>query len=109
MCSLSNIIFCGSNVTTGSAQAVVVKTGKDTQFGKIAENLVNVETANEFTRGITSFSLMILKIIIFFVLFIFLANALIKHDIYQSLMFSIAVAVGLTPEFLPMIMSVNMA
>jgi len=106
--SLSNIIFCGSDVVTGSSNAVVVKTGKDTQFGKIAEGLVDIDVNNEFTRGINSFSVMILNIIIFFVLFIFLANSLIKHDIYQSLMFSIAVAVGLTPEFLPMIMSVNM-
>ncbi len=105
---LSNIIFCGSDVVTGSSNAVVVKTGKNTQFGKISEDLIEIDSNNEFTKGISDFSVMILKIIIFFVLFIFLANSLIKHDIYQSLMFSIAVAVGLTPEFLPMIMSVNM-
>jgi P-type Mg2+ transporter len=107
--ALNNMVFSGSNVLTGSAMAVVLKTGKETQFGKIAESIVQVEGENEFTRGIRDFSLMILRLIIFFVIFIFFANALIKGDVYQSLMFSIAVAVGLTPEFLPMIMSVTMA
>jgi Mg2+-importing ATPase len=105
---LTNTLFCGSNVVTGTAEVVVVKTGKETQFGRIVESMGEEAGSNEFTRGIGSFSLMILRLVMFFVLFIFLANALIKHDIYQSLMFSIAVAVGLTPEFLPMIMSVNM-
>jgi len=105
---LTNILFSGSNVVTGTARAVVIKTGRDTQFGKTAESLSEISGSNDFTRGISSFSFMILKIIIFFVLFIFMVNSLVKHDIYQSLMFSIAIAVGLTPEFLPMIMSVNM-
>ncbi len=105
---INNIVYCGTNVVTGSASAIVLKIGEHTEFGKIAKELSVEKDENEFTRGINSFSVMILRVIIFFVLFIFLVNSIIKQDILQSLMFSIAVAVGLTPEFLPMIMSVTM-
>ena len=105
---IHNIVYCGTNVVTGSGLAVVIKIGEYTEFGKIAKDLSKKETENDFSRGINSFSIMILRVIIFFVLFIFLVNSLIKQDILESLMFSIAVAVGLTPEFLPMIMSVTM-
>jgi Mg2+-importing ATPase len=105
---INNIIYCGTNVVTGSGSAVVLKIGEHTEFGKIAKELSKEKNENEFTRGVNSFSVMILRVIIFFVLFIFLVNAIVKQDILQSLMFSIAVAVGLTPEFLPMIMSVTM-
>lgn len=105
---LTNILFNGTSVITGTAQAIVVKIGKSTEFGKISEKLLGTEEDNEFTRGVSSFSVMILKVIIFFVLIIFLINALLRHNILESLLFSVAVAVGLTPEFLPMIMSVAM-
>jgi Mg2+-importing ATPase len=105
---INNIIYCGTNVVTGSGSAIVLKVGEHTEFGKIAKELSQEKNENDFTRGINSFSVMILRVIIFFVLFIFLVNSLVKQDILQSLMFSIAVAVGLTPEFLPMIMSVTM-
>jgi Mg2+-importing ATPase len=105
---IHNIVYCGTNVVTGSGLAVVIKIGEHTEFGKIAKDLSKKDTENDFSRGINSFSIMILRVIIFFVLFIFLVNSIIKQDILESLMFSIAVAVGLTPEFLPMIMSVTM-
>ena len=106
---MTNILFSGTSVVTGSASAVVVTIGSATEFGKIAENLAAQEPENEFTKGVSNFSVMILKVIIFFVIFIFAVNALFKHDLLESLLFSLAVAVGLTPEFLPMIMSVTMA
>jgi P-type Mg2+ transporter len=106
---LINIIFAGTSIVTGTATAVVLKTGNNTQFGKIAEDLQNTQEDNEFTHGIQSFSYLILKIIFVLVLFIFLFNALLKHDILESFAFAIAVAVGLAPEFLPMIMSVTMS
>ncbi|PJA86772.1 MAG: magnesium-translocating P-type ATPase, partial [Candidatus Moranbacteria bacterium CG_4_9_14_3_um_filter_42_9] len=87
----------------------VVKTGADTEFGKIAKNLAEKETDNEFTKGVSNFSVFILKVIIIFVIFILVVNSLLKGNFLESLLFSIAVAVGLTPEFLPMIMSVTMA
>lgn len=106
---LTNIAFTGTSVVTGTAKAVVIKTGIRTEFGKIAEKISEEDTGNEFTKGIGDFSMLIMKIVIVFVVFIFFANALIKHDVLTSLTFAIAVAVGLTPEFLPMIMTVNMS
>lgn len=109
LAQLTNILYSGTSVVTGTATAVVVNIGNLTEFGKIAASLVKQEPENEFTRGVTDFSLMILKVIIFFVLFIFIVNTFFKRDLLESLLFSLAVAVGLAPEFLPMIMSVTMA
>jgi Mg2+-importing ATPase len=106
---MKNMLFQGTNVVTGSALAVVVKTANSTEFGKIAKDLVKQEQPDEFTKGVTNFSLFILRVIILFVLFILIVNSILKQDFFESLLFSIAVAVGLTPEFLPMIMSVTMA
>jgi P-type Mg2+ transporter len=105
---LSNILFAGTSVTTGKAKALVVKTGVSTQFGQLAKTISEQPEENEFTRGIGEFSNLILRVIIIFVIVIFTINVFLKQDLLQSLMFSIAVAVGLTPEFLPMIMSVTM-
>jgi Mg2+-importing ATPase len=107
--SLTNILFSGTSVITGTALAVVTATGADTEFGKIATELSTAEQDNNFTLGVKGFSYFILRIVVVFVLFIFAVNALIKHDFLESLTFAIAVAVGLTPEFLPMIMTVTMA
>ncbi len=107
--SLTNILFSGTSVITGTALAVVIATGASTEFGKIATDLSQTEQDNNFTHGVKHFSYFILRIVIVFVLFIFAVNALIKHDFLESLTFAIAVAVGLTPEFLPMIMTVTMA
>ena len=107
--SLDNIAFMGSSVTTGSAKAVVIKTGRNTEFGKIAEKLVLRDEETDFSRGIRSFGFLIMRVTIVLVLFIFLINAIYKHNLLESFMFSLAVAVGLTPELLPMVMSVTMA
>jgi P-type Mg2+ transporter len=106
---LTNIVFAGTSVVTGTALAVIVKTGTNTQFGRIAAEVVNTNEENDFTKGIHKFSVLILRIVLTFVLVIFLINALVKHDVLQAFAFSIAVTVGLTPEFLPMIMAVTMA
>jgi Mg2+-importing ATPase len=105
---LPNMIFAGTSVVTGTALALVVKTGSRSQFGTIANDLSNAPEENDFTKGIQSFSYLILKVIMFLVLFIFLFNSLLKHDVLESFTFAVAVAVGLAPEFLPMIMSVTM-
>lgn len=102
-------IFSGTNVVSGFATAVIKLTGANTEFGKISSKLTQKEEANAFEKGIKNFGFLIIKIIIFIVLIIFLINALRQKDLIDSLIFSIAVAVGVTPELLPMIMSVNMA
>lgn len=107
--SLDNIAFMGTSVTTGTAKAVVVKTGSNTEFGKIAEKLILREEETDFNKGMRHFGFLIMRITIVLVLFIFLINALLKHSLLESFMFSLAVAVGLTPELLPMVMSVAMS
>ncbi len=105
-----NLVFSGSSVITGTATAVVVKTGINTEFGKIGTRLETSEVQSEFTNGVKNLSLFIMKITIFFVSFIFLFNIVFKHtSLFDSFTFAVALAVGLTPELLPMIMSINMA
>jgi len=107
---LTNIVFSGTNVISGSAKALVIAIAGNTEFGKIAEKLSETPLESEFTIGMKNFSLLIMRTTIFFVLFIFFFNTLLKHaDFFESFTFAIAVAVGLTPELLPMIMSVTMS
>lgn len=106
---LNNIILTGTNVITGTATAIVLKTGAATEFGKISGNLNQKEDESGFSDGIKEFSIMILKATFFVVLMVFLINSIIKHDILESFLLAVAVAVGLTPELLPMILSVTMS
>jgi len=106
---LENIIFSGTSVISGTARAIVLKTGENTEFGKIAKYTSARETETEFDRGIKDFGYLIIKSAIFISIFVFFFNAVFKHDLLQSFLFATAIAVGLTPELLPMIMSVNMA
>ncbi len=107
--TLSNILFAGTSIVTGQARAVVIVTGSSTQFGKLAQSLQEKSEDNDFTKGVTGFSYFILRIIMGLVLIIFFTATLVRHDIVESFMFAIAVAVGLAPEFLPMIMTVTMS
>jgi Mg2+-importing ATPase len=107
--TMDNIAFMGSSVISGTAKAVVVKTGASTEFGKIAEKLIGREVETDFSHGMREFGYLIMKVTIALVLFIFLINALLKANILESFMFAIAIAVGLTPELLPMIMSLTMS
>lgn len=113
-----NFLFFGTSVVSGEANAVVVKTGKTTEFGKLAENLASREEKSEFEIGVAKFGIFVAKIIFYLVLFIFFFNAVksyyvtsgnLNYSLIQSFLFAVAIAVGLTPELLPMIMSVTMA
>lgn len=104
----SNIIFKGTNVVSGSATAVIIKTGKNTEFGKIASNIARAPVKSDFEKGIDSFGFFLMKVILALVIFIFFVNSFLKHDFFQSFMFAIAIAVGITPELLPMIMAITM-
>lgn len=106
---LKNMAFMGSGVISGSARVIVVKTGVSTEFGKIAQRLIEPPTETDFSKGIKDFGYLIMKVTIALVLFIFLINAVLKHNLLDSFMFALAIAVGLTPELLPMIMAVTMA
>ncbi len=104
-----NIVFSGSSIVSGTAKAIVVKTGSFTELGKVAKSLIKRPPKTEFENGIVRFGLFISKTILFLVLFVFLISILLKRDLLESLMFAIALAVGLTPEFLPMITTVTLA
>ncbi|MDD5111081.1 MAG: magnesium-translocating P-type ATPase [Candidatus Altiarchaeota archaeon] len=106
---MHNIVFLGTNVISGSATAIVLKTGSHTEFGKIASKLSSPSEETDFDRGINDFGHLVMKATFFLVLLIFLFNAMMKRDLIDSFLFALAVAVGLTPELLPMIMSVTMA
>jgi Mg2+-importing ATPase len=105
----TSAVFRGTSVVSGLGVAVVVHTGAATEFGRIAAHLSVHPPETEFERGTRRFGLLILKVVIFLVLFVFLVNALFRRDALESFLFAVALAVGLTPELLPMIVSVTLA
>ncbi|MGC8775208.1 MAG: magnesium-translocating P-type ATPase [Chlorobaculum sp.] len=106
---LRNACFQGSSVSSGSARAVVVNTGSRTFFGAIAERLNEKREETSFDRGIRSFTMLMIRFMVVMVSAVFLIVGLSKGDWLESLFFSLSVAVGLTPEMLPMIVTVNLA
>lgn len=106
---LPNIACLGASVVSGTARGLVIATGRQTQFGQLSQHLVRGETATNFDRGIRSFTWLMMKLIIVLSLFIFAVNAIFKHDVLEALLFAVAVAVGLAPEMLPMIVTVNLS
>lgn len=104
-----NILFAGTNVVSGSATAVVLKVGRETQFGAIAKEVAVEAPESAFEIGVRGLGISILKITVFIVLVISLLNLWLHRGFLESLVFAIAVAVGLTPELLPIIMTVTMA
>jgi P-type Mg2+ transporter len=112
----SNYVFLGTSVVSGTAAAVAVRTGGSTEYGKIAEQLVGRAPETEFERGLRRFGFLITQVALVLVIFVFFTNAFLKPvvshqeaDILESLLFAVALAVGLTPELLPMIVSVNLS
>ncbi|MEM4367836.1 MAG: magnesium-translocating P-type ATPase, partial [Candidatus Anstonellales archaeon] len=106
----ANIVFQGSTVVSGSALGLVILTGSRTQFGSLTKKVIEVDHKSQFERGINSFTYLLLRVIIVLVVFIFSVNVFIKGESFPAaLAYSLAVAVGLTPEMLPMILSVNLA
>jgi Mg2+-importing ATPase len=101
-------VFLGSSVVSGRATARVTATGARTAFGAIATTLSERPPPTEFERGILRFGAFILKTVVFLLLFVFLVNAALHRDALQSLLFGVSLAVGLTPEFLPMITTVTL-
>ncbi|MHB8162896.1 MAG: magnesium-translocating P-type ATPase [Methanoregula sp.] len=104
-----NYIFLGTSVVSGTATALVTRTGMATEFGQVAKTLVARPPETEFERGLKQFSYLMSKIIFFLVIFVFFINALFRHGVLESLLFSVALAVGMTPELLPMILSLNLS
>ncbi|WP_333650640.1 magnesium-translocating P-type ATPase [Candidatus Binatus sp.] len=105
----SNMIFLGTSVVSGMATAVVITTGRATAFGDIATRLTVRAPETEFDRGSKRFGLLIMETVFFLVLFILLVNLAMHRNALESLLFAVALAVGLTPEFLPMITTVTLS
>jgi Mg2+-importing ATPase len=105
----SNSVFLGTAVQTGIGTAVIVCTGRDTAFGAIAQRLAMRPPETEFGRGIRHFGLMITRVIMGLVLFVLLVNILLHRPLLESFLFSVALAVGMTPEMMPMIITITLA
>jgi Mg2+-importing ATPase len=102
----ANLCFLGTSVESGSATAVLFGTGAQTYFGKVARSLSGQQVDTAFDRGVKRFTWLMIRFMAVMVPLVFVINGLTKHDWKEAFFFSLAVAVGLTPEMLPMIVSV---
>ncbi len=102
----SNLCFLGTSVESGTAQALVVETGAQTYLGTIAQSINTQAIETSFDKGIKSFTWLMLRFMALMVPLVFVINGVTKHDWKEAFLFALAVAVGLTPEMLPMIVSV---
>ena len=105
----SNSVFLGTAVQTGIGTAVIVRTGKDTAFGEIAQRLATRPPETEFGRGIRHFGLMITRVIMLLVLFVLLVNIVFAPSGAGIVPVLVALAVGMTPEMMPMIITITLA
>ncbi|MDR3263295.1 MAG: magnesium-translocating P-type ATPase [Clostridiales bacterium] len=106
---LQNIGFMGSNVVSGSATVLVLATGNDTYFGSMAKSLSGDRAKNSFERGVNAIGSLLIKLMLVMVPIVFLINGFTKNNWLQALVFAITIAVGLTPEMLPVIMTSTLA
>ncbi|MGA9351682.1 MAG: magnesium-translocating P-type ATPase [Anaerolineae bacterium] len=105
----TNCVFMGTNVRSGSARVLIVQTGKATAFGQIAERLTLRPPETEFERGIRHFGYLLTQVMMLLVLIVFAVNVFFNKPVIDSLLFSVALAVGLTPQLLPAIISINLS
>ena len=105
----TNSLYMGTNVISGTGKAVVVHTGKETEFGKVSERLKLRPPETEFEHGLSKFGYFLMEVTLVLVALIFAANVYLHRPVLESFMFSLALAVGLTPQLLPAIVSVNLA
>jgi len=104
-----NALFMGTHVVSGNGKAVVVHTGKNTEFGKISEQLKFRPPETEFEHGVSRFGYLLLEITLILIVSIFAINVYFHRPVLDSFLFSLALAVGLTPQLLPAIISINLA
>jgi P-type Mg2+ transporter len=109
LAEVHNKVFLGTSVASGTATALVIATGRNTAFGDIAASLGSRPPQTEFERGMAGFSQLIMKTVFFLVIFIFLVGILGHHQPLETILFAISLAVGLTPEGLPMITTVTLS
>jgi Mg2+-importing ATPase len=105
----TNAVFMGTSIVSGSARVVLARTGSDTALGQIADTLSRRPPSTAFERGTQAFGNLILRLTLLLVLFVLLVNALFHRPLLESFLFAVALAVGLTPELLPMVVSVTLS
>lgn len=106
---LENICYMGSNVVSGSATGIVFATGNNTYLGTIAKSIAGHRAATAFDKGISRVSFLLIRFMLVMIPFVFLVNGLTKGDWLEAFIFAVSVAVGLTPEMLPMIVTANLS
>ena len=104
-----SLCFMGSNIVSGSATAVIAATGANTYFGALAGSLVGQRVETSFDKGVSRFAWLMIRFMAVMVPIVFLINGVTKGSWFEAFMFAVAVAVGLTPEMLPMIVAINLA
>jgi Mg2+-importing ATPase len=105
----TNALWMGTHVVSGSAKALVIRTGKRTEFGKVSERLKLRPQETDFERGIRQFGYFLMEVTLVLVIAIFAINVYLARPVLDSFLFSLALAVGLTPQLLPAIISINLA
>ncbi|MDH5419999.1 MAG: magnesium-translocating P-type ATPase [Candidatus Bathyarchaeota archaeon] len=106
---LSNIALMGSTVTNGSGVGVVAATGRKTYFGHVASKLSLLPPMTDFQKNIAGFGNFLVKVILLLTVFVFLVNSVLGHGVFESLIFSLALAVGIIPEALPVVITVGLS
>lgn len=105
----TNALFLGTNVVSGTAMAVIARTGANTEFGQVSAHLQFGPPETEFEKGIRHFGYLLMEVTLVMVLCIFAVNVYLHRPLFDSFLFALALAVGLTPQLLPAIISVNLA
>jgi Mg2+-importing ATPase len=109
MTAATNALFMGTSVISGAARMLIVRTGSATALGQIADTLLQRPPATAFERGTQAFGVLILRLTVILVLAVLLINAVLHRPLFESFLFAVALAVGLTPELLPMVLSVTLS
>jgi Mg2+-importing ATPase len=104
-----NLLFMGTSIVSGTGKGVVLATGNKTYFGSMAEKLTKKRPQTAFDKGVSKVSWLLIKFMLIMAPTVFLINGLLKQDWLEAFLFAIAIAVGLTPEMLPMIVNANLA
>lgn len=105
----TNVLFMGTHVISGAGEAIVIHTGKQTEFGQVSERLKLRSPETDFERGVRRFGYFLMEVTLMLVIAIFAINVYLARPVLEAFLFSLALAVGLTPQLLPAIISVNLS
>jgi P-type Mg2+ transporter len=105
----TNVLYMGTHVVSGTGRALVVRTGRDTEFGKVSDRLRLRPPETDFERGLRRFGYLLMQVTLILVVGIFAFNVFLKRPVFDSFLFALALAVGLTPQLLPAIVSVSLS